>query len=149
MEEFHPPIPNADTIPVADVTEEGAPGRVEYEAYPVRKPEEDLNDFRIQVRASTLARCRTKLAKISASVFPWHEICLGISTLAAGGYLGSLTSSTITSGSLQAIFFFNILPIIAVGTFIAYFFLRQSKIKEPSEVAVEVLAELPDPEKTR
>lgn len=149
MEEFQPPPPNATPLPMADVTEDEIPGKIEYEAYPVRKPEADLNDFKIQVRASTLARCRSKLAKISISVFPWHEVCLGISTLAAGAYLGSLSASNITSGSLQAVFFFNILPIIAVATFVTYFFLRRSTLKESSEIAIEVLAELPDPDKTR
>ena len=149
MDEFQPPPPNAELLPSSDFTADELPERIEYQAYPVRKPEEDLNDFLIQVRASTLRRCRSRLVQLSHSTFPWHEVLLGISSLTAGAYLGALTSDNISKNSSQAIFFFTILPIIAVAAFVAYLFLRRSTLKESSEIGGEVLAELPDPAKTR
>lgn len=149
MGEYQPPIPNAEPLPVADITADDTSRRIEYEAYPVRKPEEDLNDFRIQVRASTLDRCRAKLAKISSTSFPWYEVFLGIATTALGASLGSLSSDNISPGSLKSIFFYTILPIIAVTTFVIYLFRRKSTLQNSSDIAVEVLSELPDPAKTR
>lgn len=148
MEEFHPPPANAAPLPVADVAAATPAGNVEYEAYPVRKPEVDLNDFKVQVRASTLTRCRDKLVKISVPRFPWHEVAVGASTLATGAFLGALPAD-IKAGSSQAVFYYTLLPIIAVGAFVAYWFLRRSTIQEPARVAADVLSELPDPEKTR
>lgn len=148
MEEFQPPPANATPLPAADVTAAAPTGNVEYEAYPVRKPEEDLNDFKVQVRASTLTRCRAKLTQVSAPRFPWHEMALGASTLAAGAFLGALPAD-IKAGSSQAVFFYTLLPIIAVGAFVAYLFLRRLTIREPASTAAEVLSELPDPDKTR
>jgi len=148
MEEFQPPPANASPLPAADITAAAPAGNMEYEAYPVRKPEEDLNDFKVQVRASTLTRCRTKLTQVSAPRFPWHEVALGASTLAAGAFLGALPAN-IKAGSPQAVFFYTFLPIIAVGAFVAYLFLRRLTICEPASAAAEVLSELPDPDKTR
>lgn len=69
MEEFQPSPANAKRLPAADVAAATPTGNMEYEAYPVRKPEEDLNDFKVQIRASTLTRCRVKLTQISAPRF--------------------------------------------------------------------------------
>lgn len=148
MEDLQPPPANATPLPAADISAAAPAGNVEYEAYPVRKPEEDLNDFKVQVRASTLTRCRAKLSQVSVPRFPWHEVALGASTLAAGAFLGALPAD-IKAGSVQATFFYTLLPIVAVGAFVAYLFLRHSTIRDPSNATAEVLSELPDPDKTR
>ncbi len=57
--------------------------------------------------------------------------------------------NNIAAGSLQAFLFSTVLPVIAAATLSGYFFLRRSTPKESSEIAVEVLAELPDPGKSR
>ena len=49
MDKFEPPSANARPLPVADIAAAPAGGNIEYEAYPVRKPEEDLNDFKVQL----------------------------------------------------------------------------------------------------
>jgi len=149
MEEFQPPPPNVDALPTSDFTADETSKRMDYEAYPVRKPEEDLNDFKIQIRASTLRRCRFKLAQLSHSAFPWYEVLLGISTLSGGAFLGSLTSDNLPAKGFLAIFFNTILPIITVASFVAYVLLRHSTLKDSSEIGKEVLADLPNPEKTR
>ena len=149
MQEFQPPPANAAPLPAADV-KAGPPTEnlVEYEAYPVRKPEEDLNDFKVQVRASTLSRCRAKLAEVLTPRFPWHEVALGASTLAGGAFLGALPAD-IKAGTVQAVFFYTLLPMITVGAFVAYLFLRRSTVREPTHAASDALSELPDPDKTR
>ncbi len=148
MEQFDPPPANVTTIPIADVTAPSSGGNVEYEAYPVRKPEQDLNDFKVQVFASTLARCRTKLEGLAVSRFPWHEVFLGVSTLAAGAFLGALPVEMGGNG-LLATLFRSAMPAIAAASFVAYFFLRKTAAADSTAVAAEVLAELPDPRNTR
>lgn len=148
MDDFFPPPANAQAFPVADVMAPPPSGNVEYESFPVRKPEEDLNDFKVQVRASTLSRCRSKLALASSASFPWHELALGFSTLSAGGVLGALPAEIIP-GTKQAILFYTVLPAISVSAFVAYLFLRRSGVSEPAQAAADVLSELPDPNRTR
>ena len=149
MEEFAPPPSNASALPVADVSAPApAPTNVEYESYPVRKPEADLNDFKIQVRASTLDRCRKKLQAAAKEQFRWHELVLGLATVAIGAFLGSLPAN-LAAGSKKAIFFYTGMPVVGVAAFVAYLFLRRSGPAELSRVVTDVLAELPDPDKTR
>ena len=148
MEDRQLPPANATPLPVADVSAAAAGGNVEYESFPVRKPESELNEFKINVRASTLTRCRARLAQISKPLFPWHEVALGISTLTTGAYLGALPAD-IKPGTIQSFFFSTILLVIAVASFVAYLFLRRSMLRDPADVATEVLSDLPDPDKTR
>ena len=148
MAEFQIPPPNADALPAADVSAAAIGGSVEYEAFPVRKPEEDLSDFKVQVRASTLARCRTQLSRIRDPGTPWHEVCLGLSTLSAGAYLGALPSQ-IDSKSWLYPLFNTLLPAIACAAFVGYVLLRRSASNEPAAIVSDVLQDLPNPERTR
>ena len=148
MAEFNPPLPNAQPLPAADVTAEPQSNNIEYQAFAVRKPEEDLSDFKIQVRASVLAKCRNRLLGMTKQKFPWYEVALGGGTLSAGGYLGALPAN-LPAASGQHFFFYTILPALSVGSLVAYFFLRHKAHGEPMVMASEVLAELPDPQRTR
>lgn len=149
MEEFQIPPASATTLPVADVRVSPADNnQMEYEAYAVRKPEEDLNDFKIQVRASTLTRCRAKLEQINTPEFPWHEGALALSMAAAGAFFTALPAE-IKAGSTLGVLFYTVFPVIAVAAFVAYFFLRRSALREPADVVAGVLKELPDPSKAR
>jgi hypothetical protein len=149
MEDFLPAQTSAVALPTADVRATVPSGaKVEYEAYPVRRPEADLNDFKVQVRASNLARCRATLTRAAKTRFPWHEMALGTSTLSTGAFLGALPA-TIAAGTAQSVFFYTMLPIVGVSTFVCYLFLRRTMIQEPAELAAAVLAELPDPDRAR
>lgn len=149
MQSYQPPSASAISLPAADVSASTtAVESVAYEAYPVRKPEEELNDFIVQVRASTLTRCRTKLTQISHQHFPWRELALAISTLAAGAYLGTIPDK-IKTGTFQSTIFHTVLPAIAAAAFVAYIFLYRSEVKRPEDTVSAVLNELPDPNKTR
>lgn len=148
MDDFQPPPPNAQGLPAADVTVPAPTGNVEYEAFPVRKPEEDLNDFKVQVRASTLTRCRARLSEISNVSFPWYELALGVSTLAAGAYLGALPAD-IKPGTAQSTLFNTVMPMVTAAAFVAYLFLRRAAFADSVRAASDVLSELPDPNRTR
>lgn len=147
MQEFTPPEPTATPLPTADVQATNQ-GPIEYEAFPVRKPEADLVDFKVQVRASQLRRCRTRLAAVSSARFPWYEFSLGLGTLAGGAALGSLPSS-ISPGTPMAILFYTILPVVSVGLLVAAFFLRTNSILSAEAAIKDALADIPDPDQTR
>lgn len=149
LDDFEPPPPPVATIPVADVNAAVGAGNIEYEAFPVKTPEADINDFKVRVRASALAKCRSRLMTLASPPFPWHELALAISTLTGGAYLGALPSSAIQYGTFSGHFFYTFLPITAVGAFIAYLFLRRAKHHETAAVASQVLDDLPDPDKAR
>ena len=145
---FEPPKPDAAPLPAAEFQAPPAPGKVEYEAFPIKQASEDLDDFKVKVRASTLRRARSKLQSVKEPTFPWHEVTLGACTLAYGGFLGALPAQ-LTAGGGQAIFFYTVLPVIGTGTLVAYLFLRRPSHNSPARMAGEALAELPDPDKAR
>ncbi len=146
--DFSPPPPTAAGLPAADVQASVAGSAVVHQAFPVRRPESELNDFVVQVRASTLTRCRSRLAKVSNARFPWHEIMLGISSLAFGAFLGALPAD-LKAGTYLAILFYTVMPILGVGTGVAFFFLRHKSGSDAAQEANEVLGDLPDPDKAR
>lgn len=145
---FEPPPPAATPFPTADVQAKPQLGEVEYESLPVRRPEEDLKEVKIVVRASVLTRCRSKLRGAAEASFPWYELALAASTLAAGAVAGAIPAD-IKPGTNEDFIFFTLLPPLAVGSFVAYLFLRHRQQTEISGVAADVLAELPDPEKAQ
>jgi hypothetical protein len=142
------PKSEAGPIPVAEFQAPAVAGNIEYESFPIKKPIEDLDDFKVQVRASTLRRVRSKLQGVKAPGFPWQELALGMCTLAFGGSLGALPAKLSACDSL-AIFFYTVLPCIGTGCLVAYLFLRHSVHHNPVNSAGEALAELPDPDKAR
>jgi hypothetical protein len=144
-DQFVPPEPPVENIPVAEITT--GPGRIEYDAYPVKTPVQDIQDFKLKVRASTLTRCRTRLAPLARSRFPWHELFLAVSTLAGGAWLGALPSPDIKPGTFSSHFFYAFLPLVSVASFVAYIFLRKGGPVEAAAVVTQVLDELPDPDK--
>lgn len=146
--EFNPPPPAATPFPAADLQARPQLGEVEFESLPVRRPPEDLNDVKIVVRGSVLTRCRAKLAIAAEAKFPWYELALALSSLAAGAVAGAIPAD-IQQGSGKYLVFFTILPVVAIGAFVAYLFLRHQRESGASNIAQSVLSELPDPEKAQ
>lgn len=75
------PKSEAGPIPVAEFQAPAVAGNIEYESFPIKKPIEDLDDFKVQVRASTLRRVRSKLQGSKHLVFrgrnwPWGCVLL-------------------------------------------------------------------------
>jgi len=137
-----------ESIPAADVqiipSEQSI---IMTQTYPVKQSERDRDDFIIRVRASTLERCRHQLRDIKNPRFTWGELVFGIATLSAGAIAGALTTD-IQLDSQKGIIFYVILPMVAVGSFVAYLFYRAISFSKASEIARDVLAELPDPDET-
>jgi hypothetical protein len=137
-----------DSIPTADMQiMPSAHGFMMNQTYPVKQPERDKRDFIIPVRASVLDRCRCRLEEIRNPRFTWGELLLGIATSCAGAIAGALTTD-IKLDSLKGIGFYVVLPMVAVGTFVAYLFCRTHSFGKAADIAREVLTEIPDPDKT-
>lgn len=145
---FEPPKPQAGPLPAADVQAPADQEKIEYEPFPVRKAAEDLEDFKVQVRASTLRRVRGKLEHIRDPEFQWHELALGIATLSYGGFLGAIPAKLV-AGEALAIFFYSVLPVVGTGALVAYLFLRHPVHQSPARISSDALNELPDPDKAR
>ena len=146
--EFELPPPAIANIPAADVLPAPDPTEIAYQAFPVRSPEDDINDFIVKVKASTLRRCRARLTDIKPKKFPYGEVSLGVATMAWGAVLGALPAG-IKPDTWQAIFFFNLLPVLATAATVGYLFLRHFSAVDYTQRAQEVLDQLPDPDKTR
>ncbi len=148
MSEPFVPEETASSLPMADAKMNPAngPGVTPY-YYQVKQPEEDLNDFIIEVRASKLRNIRKKISQLANSSFPWHELLLGISTTALGAFFSGLLSN-ISLLSLQGKFVFILCPVIAMGAGVGYFFKRYVDLKIPKILAEDLLNELVDPDKT-
>lgn len=147
---FIPPEANAESIPTADIRLPEGSGDYRHAAYPIKRPEEEINEFIVECRSTTLNRCREKLQAIKNSPFPWHEILLAISSLAIGGCLGALSSDV--SYSADPILWktlFMLLPFVGMATGIAYAFLRYQSIKVAAATASEILKDLPDPKNSK
>lgn len=147
---FSPPPPNVEAMPTADIRLPTTSGDYRHAAYPVKRPEEEINEFMVECRATTLIRCREKLSTIRDSSFPWHEILLAISSLAIGTTLGALSSEiTYTSSPMLWRFLFMFLPFVGLGTGVAYFFLRNQSNKVNAAAARDILQDLPDPNNSK
>lgn len=149
MNEMNPSPSSATLVPAADVTAPPPEGSsVVHQAYPLKQPEEEINEFLVQVRGSVLRRVRRKLGGLIHTRFPWPEFLLGLSTLSAGGALGAVASGVVWN-TCEAVIFYLILPVLAVGSGVAYVLLRQLAARSASLVAQDLLEELPDPDRTK
>lgn len=143
-----PLAPQAAAAPAAVVTPQPAADSLIHQSFPVRQPEQDLEEFYVYVRASQLKQARAAADANKSQGIPWDEILLAISTTSCGAFLGALTA-TFEKGSKWPILFFNILPAITVGAFVAYLFMRASAKKATGHLAGKILETIPDPDKAR
>jgi len=147
---FIPPQPNVKAIPTADIHLPTASGDYRHAAYPVKRPEEEINEFMVECRATMLIKCRDRLSAIRDSTFPWHEMFLAIASLTIGTSLGALASDiSYTRDPSLWKFLFMVLPFMGIGTGIAYFFLRKRNNEINVTTAREILQSLPDPKNSK
>ena len=101
----------------------------------------------ILVDTQTIQRCRTNLLKIKNNQFTWNEILLGVA--AAGiGIIASAYISDVKLDSGKGIFSFVITPCITIGTGVAYGILKRLTHISSSQIAEEILNDMPDPDET-
>jgi hypothetical protein len=113
--------------------------------YPIKQPEEYVNDFMISLRASEIRKVRKYCDDAKTGKFPWHELLLAISTTCIGCFLGALTSS-VELNSLKGIIMYIVSAVIASGSFVAYLFIRRYAISDVNELADKVKEYIIDPE---
>lgn len=113
----------------------------------VVRPNDDENDFIIQVRASLLKRIRDKLSPLCKQKFPLTEILLGVSTTLIGVVLSSIAAD-IKIEETKGIIIFVVLPVIAAICGTSYFFVRANNVVLISKFAQELLKEIPNPDAT-
>lgn len=148
-EEMKPTPPSAIQVPAADVKTPPPEGSsIVHQAYPLKQPEEEINEFMVQVRGSVLRRARQKLWCITTTRFPWPEVLLGLSMLAIGAILGAVASGVVWNSG-KAVVFYMVLPVVAGCSIVAYALLRIKAAQNPSSVARDLLEELPDPDRTK
>jgi len=147
--EFVPPNSQAISIPIADTIAPANNHNIRHAAYPVKQPQEEANEFLIEVRATRINSCREKLLRLQIIKFPWAELLLALSTLVFGTSLGALTSSiSYTGDSVLWFFYFLFLPILGSVMITAYFFLRVFNPVDVAKLAQDALEDLPDPTKS-
>jgi len=86
------------------------------------------------------------LEEVKNPRFTWGELLFGIATSSAGAIAGALTTD-IQLDSPKGVVFYVVLPMVTVGTFVAYLFCRTSSFGKASEIARELLTAIPDPDK--
>jgi len=147
FEQFEPEE-TAISLPVADIVLNNESGGVTTSyRFPVKQPDEDRNDFIVEIRASKLKKVRDKLEILSNEKFPLHEVLLGIATSSLGAFLGGLASDIPLTTIIGKIFYVGC-PVIFAGTGVAYFFVRYINLTLPKIVARGLLEEIVDPDKT-
>lgn len=142
------PTDTTKSLPAADVTAntQGASLMTKVEMR-VTRPKTDETEFMVLVRASILTKARKGLAELSKVGFPWSELLLAVCTLSLGGWISWLTASRPTTPLPGAVIMIS-LPTIAVGTGVAYLFVRTREVDSNRQTANTILSDLPDPQST-
>jgi hypothetical protein len=142
---------SAQSIPAADVQLKGDASEVltSTRTYPVKQPNEDANDFMIEIRASVLNRIRGELDSAKDEKFQWHEVCLALSTAFCGATLGGLGGALplVVNGtaSRTGVLFYIVFPVLSVFFGVFYYFKRREDNICASKLAAAMLKQLPDP----
>ena len=145
------PAPLADApAPAPDVQfpQPSPAALIIHQDLPVRRPSEDIDDFVVPIRATVLSKCRARLSAICKSRFPWYEVWLAVFALSFGALLGALPAGFSPCSKWFWIFYVA-LPMVAVGSGVAYWCSRKSAASENSRAANDTLNDLPDPKDTK
>lgn len=136
------------SLPVADIVAKiDGEKLVQQHNYTVIPTADDQNDFMISIRANSLRKWRAKLGQISVINFPWAEILLAIAAIIIGATLSAIISG-VELDSIKGIFFYVVLPPIGAASFISQIFIRSSSTAKSSQIARDLIEEIPDPHTT-
>lgn len=135
---------------VANVTlvTEDSPKSISTITKSVITPKEYLTEEFIEVRSESLIQIYEILNETQKSKWPAGEILLGISTCCIGGTISALCSSIELDTNL-GITMYILLPVIAVGTFVSYFFTRHNQLTDIHNVSKQIKKLLPIKEATQ
>ena len=113
----------------------------------VKQSSHDREDFVVEVRASTLQRCRKRVLEIAGARIRPIDLCLAVAAMSVGGVLGAWQSGmTMNSEHWWVFYIFSAHDIY--GSAVSYTFLLFVSVTQPAEKAKEILEELPDPDET-
>jgi len=139
------PRETTQSIPAADIKVTGGKQEKITHSYPIVHVNADKQDFVLTIMASVLLRSRNRLRTLQRFAFPWPEILLTIAGASFGAFAGAFSGS-IELNSTKGIVFFVFVPMVFVGSTVAYFFTRINPIMAANNIATELLSDLPDPE---
>ena len=143
--------PKVEFIPTPDVVVESDGNKeltTSTRTYSVTVPEEEANDFVVEVRASILKDIRTTLDKHAENRFPWQEFLLAVTAILLGGYFNGIFSS-LKIETLTGKLVFVVFPVVSAIAGTAYFFIRRDNNKAISDLANELLKKVPNPENVK
>ena len=112
--------------------------------YAVKVPSEEKTDFVIEVRASTIRKIRENLENAKSIDKPIIDILLCCASLFGGGFLGSFAAVGTLTGILK-IFIVNICPVLSVGCFVAFFFLKSGLSQNKQLLIDQSIEMIPNP----
>lgn len=157
MTEPQVPSSSAAAVPAADVVAPaGNVGPIVHQSFPLRQPEDDVNEIIVGVRGKLLKRIRKQIGTLVTAGFPWPEVLLGIATLSFGGFLGAAGSSlpwasvsgSAASPTLRSVLFYVAMPVVGAAAAVGFLCIRHFSARSAADVARAVLEELPDPDRT-
>ena len=134
---------------VANITlvTEDSPKTISTITKSVITPKEYLTEEFIEVRSEALIQIYELLNDTEKSKWPTGEILLGISTCCIGGTISALCSSIALNTGL-GIAMYILLPVMAVGTLVSYFFTRHNQLTDIHKVSKQIKKLLPIKETT-
>ncbi|WEM43840.1 hypothetical protein PTW35_08715 [Photobacterium sp. DA100] len=137
---------NANVVTQTDTGVDAFEALTVREDVAVKQPVADKKDFFVQTRASTLNKCREKLNKIKNHSFTYGEILLSICSVG----IGVIASAYFSNVQLNkdALFPYVITPVVSSVCGVWYFIKRKDSHKAASDLAEEILDELPNPAET-
>jgi uncharacterized membrane protein len=100
------------------------------------------DNTKVRVSAQLLGKIKKYLTNMAKEQFPFVDLLLFFPSLMLGGTLSAFASS-ISLIEFKGILFFIIFPIISIGLFVVYIFMKKDKIKMPAHDAQSLLDDYP------
>jgi hypothetical protein len=113
--------------------------------FPVLSLDEDLNEKFIKIKLSQLKKIRNKIFPYTQKKFNYTDLLLGLFTTLIGVIIGALLSE-LSLNEWKGKLTYIVLPILAAISGTSYFFIKHINQKNVSELAKEVLENIPDTE---
>lgn len=125
--------------------------QIQSEVFEIKQTNVVTIDKRIEssvISNDNLDKIKTLCYKAEEIQFPLTELFLGIATLFAGATISAIISGINFEMGWKALLFYVVSPMISVGCYVAYYFLRKNENVTKKELAHYVLEHLPRDKET-